>query len=309
MDRRAFIGAGTSGMAALGAGCAGSFRKKLAVKQMPTPVEMEKRLPKPIGTMPYGEIGTTGIKVSKFGFGSHMSGELLPYTKEREWMIREAYDLGVNFFDIYDHEFKIFQYEPTAKYLKGHMHDVVISITADPWDGRTLEQQLERDIRTFGKGYVDMVRVHAWKRDPNYPYQIGHTWDMWETLFKFKEKGLIRAVGVPVHTREDLKVPLRDLPLDFVIFPYSFYHNWLWGPSVPPDKKMHTVVPTLREKGIGVISMKPFAGDSLVTPFKKLAAQYDESGEVSYAQACLRQVINSGLDVDSTLRTADFCSV
>lgn len=301
MNRRAFIEAGASGIAAFGAGCAGPFRKKVAVKQASPPIEMEKRLPKPVGTMQYAELGTTGINVSKFGFGSHMSTELLPYTKEREWMIREAFDLGVNFFDIYDHEFEIFQYEPTAKYLDGHLNDVVISITAHPWGGRTVEQQLEHDIRIFKKGYVDMVRIHAWKRDPNYPHQLGHTWDMWETLFKFKEKGLIRAVGVPVHTREDLKQPLRDLPLDFVIFPYNFYHNWLWGPSVPPDEKIHTIVPALRKKGIGVITMKPFAGDNLVAPFKALASGYDETGEVSYARACLRYVINSGLAADSTL--------
>ena len=128
---------------------------------------------------------------------------------------------------------------------------------------------------------------------------MGHRWEWWETLFKLKEKGYIRAVGVPVHIREDLKLPLEELPLDFVIFPHNFYHNWTW--SAKESTEWDSTISKLRKKGIGIISMKPFASDSLVTPFKRLAAQYAESGEVNYAKACLRYIINSKLNVDSTL--------
>ena len=301
MKRREFIAKGTAGAFSVGlSGCSVFGRKPLKVKQERTPVEMDKKVAKPKGTMPVAELGKTGIKVSKFGFGSHMTQELVKYTKEREWMVREALDLGVNFFDVYDYEFRVFQYEPMGRYLADVINDVVISITMSPGDGRTVEEEMERVLRLFGRDYIDLVRIHAWKRDENYPYQLGHKWDWWEKLYKFKEKGYIRAVGVPVHTREDLKMPLADLPLDFVILPYSFYHNWLWG-NVEPDKKMQTVIPELRKKGIGIISMKPFAGDSLVTPFKRLAAQYDETGEMNYAKAALRYVINSDLNVESTI--------
>ena len=48
-------------------------------------------------------------------------------------------------------------------------------------------------------------------------------------------------------------------------------------------------------------SPPPFAGDHLITPFRKLTTDYDRSGEVNFAKACLRYVINLGLDIDSTL--------
>ena len=273
--------------------------------EMP-PLDFDTTVQKPAGTMPTGEIGTTGIKVSKFGFGAHMRSDMLQYEKEREWMVREAYDLGINFFDVYDKyatTTNLHQYEPMGRYLAPVINDVVISLIMWPYDGRTVEQEMERMLRLYGRDYIDLVRTQAWNnsRDEKVlSQQNWHRWEWWEKLFRFKEKGYIRAVGLPIHTREDLREPLEELPLDFVILPYNFYHNWLWGNKVPDDK-IHTIIPKLREKGIGVITMKPFAGDWLVEPFKRLAAQYSESGECNYAKACLRYVIQSDIKVDTTL--------
>ena len=54
------------------------------------------------------DLGTTGIKVSKFGFGSHMRKDIVPFDTERERMIREAHDLGITLFERMEGE------DPTA---------------------------------------------------------------------------------------------------------------------------------------------------------------------------------------------------
>ena len=300
MKRRAFIEKGTAGALGLGlSGCSALGLNKVVVKQEQTPLDFDTKVHKPQGTMPMGEIGTTGIKVSKFGFGSHISEEVKAHEKEREWMIRKAYDLGINLFDVYDIEGNSMQYEPMGRYLAPMINDVVISITMWPYEGRNVEQELERDMKMFGRDYIDMVRLHAHHKKSE-GEMVVHNWKYWDNLFKLKEKGYIRAVGVPVHTREDLVETLAELPIDYVIFPYNFYHNWLWGTRIP-DKKMHTIVPELRRRGIGVITMKPFAGDWLAIPFKRMGEQYDETGELSVAKASLRYVINSDFEVDTTL--------
>jgi predicted aldo/keto reductase-like oxidoreductase len=215
-------------------------------------------------------------------------------------MIREAYDLGINFFDVYDHEGRTYQYEPMGSHLAPMINDVVISITMYPFEGRTVEQELERDLRLFRRDYIDLVRLHAWKNSNDekvLAHQAGHKWEWWETLFKLKEKGYIRAVGVPIHNTDDLEQPLAELPIDFVILPFNFYHNWY---RMQPNDFDSTIT-TLRNKGIGVITMKPMLGDRLVTPFHRIAAHFDESGEINFARACLRYVINSNVRVDSTL--------
>jgi predicted aldo/keto reductase-like oxidoreductase len=303
MIRRDFMAKGAAGVLAAGlGGCAARGRESLRIKPELTPIDLENKGPRPKGTMPMGVLGKTGIKVSKFGFGSHMREDMVKYTREREWMVREAFDLGVNLFDVYDEESGVFQYEPMGKYLAPVKNKAVLSITMYPNKGLTVEREFENDLKVFHRDYIDMVRLHAWKRPRNQKEldaQQGHRWEWWETLFKLKEKGYIRAVGVSFHRREDIKLPLAELPLDFAIPPYNFYHNWTWA-GMEPDA-VQTIVPALRKRGIGVISMKPFAGDHLVIPFKRLAEQYDESHSVNFAQACLRYVINSDLKADTTL--------
>lgn len=114
MRRRDFLAAGMTGAVAAGmGGCAG-----VAVKQELAPHAFDRTSRKPAGTMPTGMLGKTGVRVSKFGFGSHMRRDIVPFTKEREWMIREAHELGITLFDVYDKEQECFQYEPMGKYLK-----------------------------------------------------------------------------------------------------------------------------------------------------------------------------------------------
>ena len=291
MKRRDFLAAGVTQAVASGLGGCGS----VAVKQELAPHAFDRTVKKPAGVMPTGEIGKTGIKVSKFGFGSHMRQDIVPFSREREWMIREAHELGITLFDVYDKEQECFQYEPMGRYLKPVINDVVFSITLTPWDGRTLEQEFEYDLRLFGRDYLDMVRIHSFS-------SADETWRQWDSLFKWREQGKIRAVGIPVHNLDDIREPLRKLPLDYVIFPFNFYHNWTWLANERTVGRHDTyggLVAELRKRGIGVVSMKPFAGDYLVTPFGALAREQNPG--VNLAQACLRYVINSGLNVDATI--------
>ena len=189
-----------------------------------------------------------------------------------------------------------------GRHLAPMINDVVISITMWPFEGRTIEEELERNLRLFGRDYIDLVRLHAWKNtqdEAELKKQGGHRWEWWETLFRLKEKGYIRAVGVPVHNHEDIAQSLAELPLDYVILPYNYYHNWY---RMEPNN-FSSLIADLHEKGIGVITMKPLLGDRLVTPFRRMAARFDKSGEVNLPKAGLRYIINSGNygNIDSTL--------
>jgi aryl-alcohol dehydrogenase-like predicted oxidoreductase len=297
MKRRHFIAQGAAG--ALGLGLAGCGMKPKPVDIQKTklnwePFSFEPTVSKPQGTMPTGELGKTGIKLSKFGFGSHMREDVTKYTGERQRIIREAYDLGVRVFDIYDKEQNCFQYEPMGKYIEPFNKDVVLSIAFLPYDNRNFEQEFERDLRLLKRDCIDMVRLHA--------YDTAHPqWGEWEKVFKMKEKGHIRAVGIPIHDRKDLDLVLKNYPLDYVIFPYNFYHNIGWhDPNKPQWDNFDPLPNMLRDKGIGVITMKAFAGDFLVGPLRSIAKDYKESREVDFTQAAMRYVINSPIQPDAT---------
>ena len=90
MKRRQFMSAGTAGLAgAAFSGCS-MLSKSVNVSPELPPFAFRHDAEKPQGTMQYTELGSTGIKLSKFGFGSYLPRSLVSYEKEREIMIREA---------------------------------------------------------------------------------------------------------------------------------------------------------------------------------------------------------------------------
>ena len=299
MIRRQFIQNSAACMAALGtAGCSSLFRREIKLKidrdlrRDPEKVLKITRSKPAGGTMPMGEIGKTGIRVSKFGFGSHMSQDLLPYEKEREFMVREACDLGINIFDIYEKSWNVYQYEPMGLYLAPIINDVVLSIDIVPYDGRTVVQELERALRLFHRDYIDMVRLHARSLDDS-------LWKEWDTLFKLKQQGKIRAVGVAIHFVSEVEIVIPRVSVDYVIFPYNFYHNIIWDGR--RGQNFDPLVSSLRQKGIGIITMKPFGTDSFVNSLISAAAKLDKSHAISLPQAALRYIRHSGLNPDTTL--------
>lgn len=296
MKRRDFIVKSTTGALAAGmAGCSGGIKHmdihKTDIRY--SDYNFEPTLPKPAGgTLPMKEIGTTGIKIPQFGFGSHMRNDIIHNFSDRQRIIRGAYDYGVRLFDVYDKEHECYQYEPMGKHLKPMINDVAISIALLPYDGRTFEQEFERDLRAFGRDHIDLVRIHV--RDPE-----SKDWDRWEQLFKWKEQGKIRAVGVPIHNVRDLDKIIDVLPLDFVLFPYNFYHNIVWHGH--EGDNYETLPKMLRRKGIGVLTMKAFAGDPLQAPFRDIADKLNDNPDIDYNRAALKFVINSPVDPDATV--------
>ncbi len=289
MKRREFIAKSAAGTLGVGlAGCSAGGPKK-----RPLYADLAPFTPRPRGgTMPMTELGNTGIKISRLTFGSHIRAEMTPYYKQREHMIHEAYDLGVNVFDVYDDERgsskePSMQYEPLGRQIAPFKNDVLVSISFRPYDGRTPDQELERDIRLFGKGCIDLCRT---LRAPESP--------IWETLFRYKEKGYIRAIGAPVHDMENIDMLLGKVPLDFILMPYNFYHSICWLGDEPNE--YDSVPARIREHGIGVVTMKPFGGDYLAKPFIDFAREFTDEPDITFPQASLRHIINSGINAETT---------
>ncbi|MFC1538217.1 aldo/keto reductase [Candidatus Latescibacterota bacterium] len=289
MKRRSFLTKCSAGMMGMGiTGCAATRPKKIQLYKEIAPFS-----PRPDGgTMPMTELGKTGIKVSKMTFGSHIRAEMTPYYKQREYMIHEAFDMGINVFDVYDDEKgsslePSMQYEPLGRQIAPFKNDALVSISFRPYDGRTPQQELERDLRLFGKDSIDLVRI---LREPDD--------EIWDFLFKNKEKGNIRAIGAPIHDIEHVDMLVGKVPLDYILFPYNFYHNICWLGDL--GESFETLPDRLRKNGIGVLTMKPFGGDYLAKPFINIAHEFTKEKEIKLPGAALRYILNSGINAEST---------
>jgi len=301
MKRRSFIGKTLSGLAALETMGCSSLGKKIELNRGQvdySPEILKDKRSRPKGTMPKRELGKTGIRVSHFAFGSHMTESLIPYEREREYMIREAHDLGINLFDIYDSTSH--QFEPMGRYLEPIRNDVLVSVHATEYgsiyEGNPtalpVEKGIEKMLRVMRLDHIDLAR--------NYCHTPDHeNMKNWDILFRFKEKGYIRAVGTPVHFPHQLDPIIDTYPIDFVVFPHNFYHNLNYrGDHVEGVPEM---VKKLRDRNIGVIVMKPFASEWFIPHLLEASKEIDDTGEISLPQAMLRYIINSDIDADTTL--------
>jgi aryl-alcohol dehydrogenase-like predicted oxidoreductase len=291
MKRRTFLASGVIGGALCFGGCsrAGIREKVIRPKMIDFDLEILKvTVPNHSGgTMPMGEIGKTGIKVSKFTFGSHIPAGLIPYIKERREMIHAAFDYGVNIIDVYAD-----QYEAMPGHLEGFNNTALLSTMGGRTEKRNAEQEHEHILKLFKRDHVDLVRMYS--HNPS-----AANWPDWEVLFKLKEKGYIRAIGVPIHFIPELDTILDAYPIDYVVFPYNFYHNIVYTGKFPGDYL--PLAKKLRDKGVGVVTMKPFASEYFMPHILKAAKEMDPKNKISLPQAMIRFIINSGLNPDTTM--------
>ena len=183
-------------------------------------------------------------------------------------------------------------YEDIGRYLAPVINDdVVISINQRMVEGNTtMGDVVEYALRGFGRDYIDMARMQ-WRSPPSD--------SNWEELFRCREQGKVRAVGVATHDPDTQSIQelIDTYPFDFVLMPYNFYHNIGWPPDLLPGDFI-SFAQSLREQGIGIVTMKPFAGDYFINTLKASAAEINP--DLSFTQAALRYVLNSGLEPDTT---------
>jgi len=272
IKRRNFIATLATGVVGLGA--AGRIQAGKAVSESG---QKESSAPK---IKKYNSLGKTGLKVSDVSFGAISLFE--------PNVLRYAYDCGINYFDTAEGYLRMKGETYVGQGLKG-VRDKVIITTKHPQGGpkktdkASLIKRVEDSLKRLQSDYIDIAMVHG----------LGDL----EALLKneeirsaydqLKKDGKIRFTGFSTH---NAKLTLKQaLESDFpqVIL---FIYNHMEGKEIEP------LVKAVREKGIGTVAMKIFAGGKQ----GKLKGMI--SKEVSYPQAAIRWVL-SNADVDTCIPT------
>lgn len=258
MKRRKFVQTAALGAAAAAAGCSSMGKTGSS------------------GSMTYTIMGKTGIKVSRLGFGSHISKENMADPDGRNRQIQLAIERGVTFFDIYNNLY--FQYEPMSKSLAGHP-EALISLYLETEE---VEKEVDKTLALFRRSHIDFYRA---MREPK----------KLDGLLRMREKGKVRAVGVAHHWEEEFVQIVKEYggSLDFFMFPYNFVHN----KATPPDRQ-NTWAGFLRlakKHNYGLIGMKPFSNEMLLSFAKEngyIGGPKDRG--ISVPAAALRYALSTG---------------
>lgn len=195
--------------------------------------------------MKYLNLGKTGIKVSEVGFGGIPIIRLS--SDEAVKVLLHAYAQGITFYDtanMYrDSEAKI------GRALSPVRDKIVIATKTIRRDAKGFLKHLEKSLNDLNTDYIDLYQFH----------QVASI-EEWEKITKddgalsaadkARKDGKIKFLGITSHNLQIANKLMKTGLFDTVQFPFNFIEQ-------DAKNRLHKYS---KNKGIGIIAMKPFAG-------------------------------------------------
>jgi len=272
LNRRNFLSTLASGV--MGFGLAGRAKAEPGGNRSGQGKAAEPKIKK------YNLLGKTGLKVSDVSCGAISLFE--------SNVLRYAHECGINYFDTAEGYLRGRGEIYVAQGLK-EVRDKVIITTKHPYDFRqkidkaSVIKRVEESLKRLQSDYIDVAMAHG-VGDLSLVINNQEIMSAYEQL---KKEGKVRFTGFSTH---NAKVTLKQaLDTDFAQVALVMY-NHMEGKEIEP------LIKAAREKGIGTVAMKVFAG-GMQGNLKAMV-----SPEVSYPQAAIRWVM-SNPDVDTCIPT------
>ena len=213
--------------------------------------------------MNYIPLGKTGLMVSELGFGG------IPIIRIDEeaavLVLRRAYESGITFYDTAN------AYRDSEKKIGralGDVRDKVILATKTiRRDASGAVEQLDNSLRMMKTDYIDIYQLHQIAQEKDWEIVTGPGGAL-EAVAKAKEQGKIRYMGVTSHNLAMAIKLVKTGLFSTIQFPFNFIED-------AAKDELHTVA---RERGMGILAMKPFAGgmiDNARIAFKFLRQHAD----------------------------------
>jgi len=201
--------------------------------------------------MEYRELGRTGLKVSKMGFGG------IPIQRvsaaEAERIIHATLEQGINFIDTAraytDSESKI------GQAIKNKRDKVILASKSLVRTKDKMLADIDISLKNLNTDYIDLYQLHnvKTKEDLN---QVLAPGGALEALEEAKKAGKIRHIGVTGHVTALLEELIATQKFETLQVPYNFMEQ---GPE-------ESLLPAARKMGVGIIVMKPLAGGAFSKP-------------------------------------------
>jgi aryl-alcohol dehydrogenase-like predicted oxidoreductase len=244
--------------------------------------------------MDYARLGNTGLKVSRLCLGCMTYGDpgrglhawTLPEEQSRP-LIRQALDLGINFFDTANSYSDGSSEEILGRALRDftRREDVVIATkvhsrmrpgpTGAGLSRKAIMTEVDASLRRLGTDYIDLYQTHRW----DYQTPIEETL---EALHDLVKSGKVRYIGASsMHAwqfSKALYLAERHGWSRFVSM--QDHYNLLYR------EEEREMLPLCRSEKIGVVPWSPLARGRLTRAWRESTPriQTDEFGKTLYAR-------------------------
>ena len=250
--------------------------------------------------MDYVNLGKTGLKVSRIclgcmTYGAPATGELKPGShawalseEETQPFLRQALELGINFFDTANVYSRGESENVLGRFLKANTRREAVVIATklngvmrDEPNGRGLSRkaiffELDESLRRLRTDYVDLYQIHRW----DYETPIEETLDALNDVVK---SGKVRYIGASSMYAWQFTKALY----------LSRMHGWTRFVSMQNHYNLlyreeeREMIPLCQSEGIGVIPWSPLARGRLARPWQTentKRSETDQFGKSLYSQ-------------------------
>ncbi|KAK3182745.1 hypothetical protein Dsin_030031 [Dipteronia sinensis] len=205
-------------------------------------------------------LGNTGLRLSCVGFGASPLGNVFGPVSENDAIssVREAFRLGINFFDTSPYYGGTLSEKMLGKALKAlevPRNEYIVSTKcgryAEGFDfsAERVTKSIDESLARLQLDYVDILQCH----DIEFGSLDQIVNETIPALQKLKESGKIRFIGITGLPLEVFTYVLDRVPPGAVDVILSYCHYSI------NDSTLEELLPYLKSKGVGVISASPLA--------------------------------------------------
>ena len=261
------------------------------------PGENDIQLPK-AGKMPMRTLGKTGVQVSLLGIGGYHLG--MPRDDaEATRIVHFAMDHGVTFLDnCWDyHDGKSEERMGRALSDGGRRQKAFLMTKLDGRTARAATEQLEQSLKRLKTDVIDLVQIHEVIR-LNDGERVFSPGGAIEALIAAKKEGKLRFIGFTGHKDPAIHLHMletakqRGFAFDTVQMPINVL-------DIHFKSFEKNVLPVLRERGIGVLGMKPMGAGIILESGAATAPEC-----LRYAMSAPTSVVITGCETMGVLKQA-----
>ena len=212
--------------------------------------------------MDYRDLGRTGLKLSKIGYGASSLGAVFhDFDKARGLeSVFTAIDQGINFIDVSPYYGHYKAETVLGEALRQIPRDKFILSTkvgrygengVNSWDysAERVSRSVYESMERLGIDYIDLINVH----DIEFADLRQIVSETIPALVELRDEGVVGHVGITDLQLENLKWVIENSPEGSVESVLNFCHYCL------NDDKLVDFLDFFESRGIGVISASPFS--------------------------------------------------
>ena len=196
--------------------------------------------------MEYTNLGNTGLKVSRLGFGGIPIQRITQ--EEATALIHKLPEYGINYIDTAR------GYTVSEEYLgiamEGIRDKFVLATKSMARTKEAMEKDIETSLKNLRTDHIDLYQVH--NAPPAQMKIVTGEGGALEALLEAKAAGKIGHIGITAHEIGTFEMGLEMDWVETIMFPYNFV-----------ELQAADLIRKCAEKGKGFICMKPLAGGAI----------------------------------------------